>query len=325
VGAALVENTGSLDGSLDISINAPSDSNNTTFGDVQDTANRRVFESTHAWSNTKDISFPLQDLGLEAAKLTIDISSDPYVFEVDLPKPLDSTNVTDAVTLSFDADNDGVEDFQAKRDGDGSNTYTESTGYPVSRNQTSFPAGWNITDTGDTVTFEIPASEFSSDPFAIGAQVRYPTENPQDLSYYGSDSADTDTNVVVPLTPGFQVFNSPASVLTSPFDGTASRYVEIESSSLRSPSDLVEIDLYLDGDYAAAGGDNDLTDGDEDLTAVGKVGRLQGGYDLNWPLPTGEKDYLVVEWEVPINTGNPVAGESTEFDITLELNQRGSQ
>jgi hypothetical protein len=273
------------------------------------------------FNKAKDINFPLQDLGLEPAKLTIDISSDPYVFEVDLPKPLDSTNVTDAVTLAFDADNDGVEDFQAKRDGAGANTYTESTGYPVSRNETSFPTGWNVTDTGDTVVFEIPASEFSSDPFAIGAQIRYPTENPQDLSYYSG----TDTNVVVPLTPGFQVYNSPASVLTSAFDGTASRYVEIESSSLRSPSDLVEIDLYIDEDYAAAGGDNDLTDGDEDLTAVGKVGRLQGGYDLNRSLPTGEKDYLVVEWEVPINAGNPVAGESMEFDITLELNQTDGQ
>ncbi|MFQ3293264.1 MAG: putative ribosomally synthesized peptide with SipW-like signal peptide [Halobacteriales archaeon] len=135
------------------------------------------------------IALPYGGLGDEQA-LTVDTSSDPVVFSIDLAKELVGGQYPDNFGLAFETDGDGLGDFQVG--------YTAGTGWqyesPVASGMTpGLPTGISGTaDGAGQYTIEIDRSVLGT-TFAIGGKAGYASETPP-----GGPG-----NVVVNFTPDF--------------------------------------------------------------------------------------------------------------------------
>jgi hypothetical protein len=312
-GTIRLRNNGSLDGSLDVNVTnvSSTDGGDTSDLPTQSTASSRVFTAVKAFDQNGNGPFDLTDeFGFDDAELTVDLSSDPVVITAELPKALDpaSPGGGDNVALAFDADNDGVEDFQIQFQG-GATNYVDSSALPSgSRNgNASFPTGYSatISNGGETVRAEVPASDLSS-TFGLGAQARYTSVNPP----------SSGSNLVVNLTPGAG-YNAPAIAGTSSFDGNNTKLVNISDASLRDLADVLDVSVYVSND--------DVLSNNDTFVTGGKVSRIERDYDVNEPLASGQNKYVVVEYELSPNVGNLAQGDSVSFDLEVELNQEDSQ
>ncbi|GAB7093606.1 hypothetical protein JCM30237_07580 [Halolamina litorea] len=314
-----VNNEGSINGSLDVNVAnvSPNDANPEPEQSLDGT---RQFDIHYGFDNAS----PQNQVSLQSefggiATVEIDLSSDPVVVTADLPYALDpdggSNDFDDSITFAFDADNDGVEDFQlAARDSDGSDTfelvYDDGSALPSgSRNRNQpVPSGYDVRLENGNKRFvvEVPAGDLA-DPFAITGQANLAAYSP----------STSGSNLSIPLIPGFG-YNNPPVAGTSPFDGTATKMVEIQSGELRTLADLLDVTVSVSSDAAASSNDT--------FVSAGKLNRLpMVDAEPNEPLDSGGSKYVIVEYELSPNVGNAVQNDSVDFDVEVELNQEDSQ
>ncbi|WP_277555482.1 TasA family protein [Halobaculum limi] len=316
VSALQVNNDGNLDGSLDVNVSnvTPIDRNPEPEQSLDDT---REFTIDYGFDNgSPQNQVSLQSEFGEVANVEIDLSSDPVVITADLPYALDPNGqFDDSITFAFDADNDGVEDFQlAARDYDDDDSletvYDDASSLPSgsrNRNQ-SVPSGYDVRlENGNTrFVVEVPAGDLS-DPFAVTGQANLAAYNP----------STSGSNLDIPLIPGFG-YNNPPVAGTSAFDGTATKMVEIQSGELRTLADMLDLTVTISSDSSQSSGDT--------FVASGKVNRLpMVDAEPNKPLPAGATNYVLVEYDLSPNVGNAVQKDAVEFDIEVDLNQEDSQ
>jgi len=327
--AIAVNNAGSLDGSLDVNVSdvTPNDANPEP---EQSLTNKRNFTTHYGYDNgNPQNEVSLQSEFGDVASVEIDMSSDPVVITADLPYALDpSGRFDDSITFAFDADNDGIEDFQiaardvkTDTDGDGKTNdetgdesfelvYDDASALPSgSRNRNQeIPSGYDarLENGNKRFVVEVPAGDLS-DPFAITGQAN--------LAAY--DPSTSGSNLAIPLIPGFG-YNNPPIAGTSSFDGHATKMVEIQTGELRTLADMLDVSVHVSTDSQKSG--------DDTFVSAGKVNRLpMVDAEPNVDLPSGSTKYVIVEYELSKNVGNAVQGDSVSFNIDAELNQEDSQ
>ncbi|WP_435180332.1 TasA family protein [Halorussus sp. AFM4] len=312
--AIQVNNAGSLGGSLDVNVSdvTPTDRDPEP---EQSRSPERNFTTYYGYDNDGNELSLQSELGGIAA-VEIDLGSDPVVITADLPYALDpSGQYDDSITFAFDADNDGVEDFQlAVRDHDGDDSfeavYDDGSALPSgsrNRNQ-SIPSGYDVRLENGNKRFvvEVPAADLAN-PFAITGQANLAAYNP----------STSGSNLSIPLIPGYG-YNYPAIAGTSAFDGHATKMVEIQRGQLRTLADMLDLSVSVSSDSQKSSGDT--------FVSAGKVNRLpMVDAEPNVSLPKDSTKYVIVEYELSPNVGNAVQKDKVSFNIDAELNQKDSQ
>lgn len=311
-----VNNDGNIDGSLDVNVSnvSPSDADPEP---EQTLDNTREFTINYGFDNgSPQNQVSLQSEFGDVATVEIDLSSNPVVITADLPYELDpSGEFDDSIVFAFDADNDGVEDFQlVARDNNSDDSletvYDDASALPSgsrNRNQ-SVPSGYDVRleDNNSRFVVEVPRQDLS-DPFAITGQANLAAYNP----------STSGSNLAIPLIPGFG-YNNPPVAGTSSFDGTATKMVEIQSGELRTLADLLDVTVSISSDSSASSDDTFVT--------AGKLNRLPiVDAEPDKSLPAGATNYVIVEYELSPNVGNAVQGDSVTFDVDVDLTQNDTQ
>jgi len=319
-------NEGSIDGTLDFSINDVSASQTRSSEAEDEGVNTGEFDikygSTPAGPK-QGMALNVADFGLQTQKTTASLSggsgSGPYI-EVETAGDIDNNSDANYVELALDLNNDGFSELLVKYAGGGSWSYkraTESNGFAISPTSGT-PNELSVANySNGTLTLEIKDSAAADDAIAIGG-----------VSQYSGMGRLGGNQLYVPVVPS----TVPGPFGQAAFNSDSGELMTIDGSQ-RHIDDVVQLSFTVDPDF---GSDKNIRDGDETLVsdgytlgsheqvrlAEGRPSRISGvDFDTNANLDSSGSTYLVVEYLVPYNAGNAIQGEEVTFDIEATLTQ----
>jgi predicted ribosomally synthesized peptide with SipW-like signal peptide len=340
-----LQNTGSIDGSLDVGISNVSWNQARSSEAADEGVSTGEFEITVGVTGG-DTNFgpgpgdliELTSVGLDNQVTNATVGSNPQV-TVDTGADL-KTAGTGTAEVVFDTDNDGFGEIRVGvepgKAGDGSHDSdgfyykraTQSDGFWVGKQAGTPNEVSSASYDGDKLTITLNGSHTDVSTSAIGihGQCIYPDS---------VTSKNFDGNqLYVPIVPS-KAEGDTFGQVSSGKNSDSGEYVTIDGNR-RHIDDIVMLSFTVDPNFSS---DNDIRDGDETMVsdgytlgdtgavrvAEGRPSRIDRHYDTNAALNSGQSKSLVVEYQVPYDAGNAIQGEEVTFDIQAELNQEDSQ